>query len=113
MGTMEEVLTRDALVELAGERYFERGEEYHRDGLARIFTAHDGIVTARVVGTHEYRVKLRAADDGLRYSCTCPLGVDGEFCKHCVAAGLAWLEQASGTVEATGPAGVTMDEVRA
>lgn len=113
MGTMEEVLTRDALVELAGERYFERGEEYHRDGLARIFTEHDGIVTARVVGTHEYRVKLRAADDGLRYSCTCPLGVDGEFCKHCVAAGLAWLEQASGTVEATGPAGVTMDEVRA
>lgn len=113
MATMAEVLTREAMVELAGERYFERGEEYHRDGLARIFAEHEGIVTARVIGTHEYRVKFQAAGDGLRYSCTCPLGVDGEFCKHCVAAGLAWLEQPRDTVDATGPAGVTMDEVKA
>jgi uncharacterized Zn finger protein len=113
MKALAEVLTRGALVELAGERYFERGEEYHRDGLARIFAEHDGTVTARVIGTHEYRVKLQAAGDELRYSCTCPLGVDGEFCKHCVAAGLAWLGQARGSGDAAEPAGATMDEVRA
>ena len=113
MATMAEILTREALVELAGERYFERGEEYHRDDLVRIFAEHDGIVAARVIGTHEYRVKLQAVGDGLRYSCTCPLGVDGEFCKHCVAAGLAWLDQARGTVDAARPAGVTMDVVKA
>lgn len=113
MSRIKAVLSRGALVELAGERYFERGEEYHRDGLARIFAEHDEIVAARVIGTYEYRVKLRAEGDELLYSCTCPLGVDGEFCKHCVAAGLAWLERARGPVDAAGPANVTMDEVRA
>ncbi|MDQ4064009.1 MAG: hypothetical protein M3122_09035 [Actinomycetota bacterium] len=113
MVTLVEVLTRGALVELAGERYFERGEQYHREGLARIFAERDGTVTARVTGTHEYRVKLQAAGDELLYSCTCPLGVDGEFCKHCVAAGLAWLGQARGPADASEPAGVTMDAVRA
>ena len=32
------------------------------------------------------------AEDSLVFSCDCPLGLDGEFCKHCVAAGLAWLD---------------------
>jgi uncharacterized Zn finger protein len=113
MSTLAEVLTRGVLVELAGERYFERGEQYHREGLARIFAERDGIVTARVIGTHEYRVKLQAEGDELRYSCTCPLGMDGEFCKHCVAAGLAWLEQARDPADSPEPAGVTMDAVRA
>jgi uncharacterized Zn finger protein len=114
MATLAEVLTRRALVELAGERYFERGEKYYRDGLARIFAEYDGTVTARVAGTHEYRVRLQAVGDELRYSCTCPLGMDGVFCKHCVAAGLAWLERSRGPLaDAAEPAGVTMDEVRA
>ncbi|MGF1472326.1 MAG: SWIM zinc finger domain-containing protein [Rubrobacteraceae bacterium] len=113
MATLAGVLTRGALVELAGERYFERGEQYDRDGLARIFAEHDGTVTARVAGTYEYRVKLQAAEDELRYSCTCPLGADGEFCKHCVAAGLAWLGQARGSGAAAEPVGATTDEVRA
>jgi uncharacterized Zn finger protein len=46
-------------------------------------------------------------DDGLDYSCDCPLGVDGAFCKHCVAVGLAWLEGALSE-----NARVSMDEVR-
>ncbi len=112
MATLAGVLTRRALVELAGERYFERGEQYHREGLARVFAEHDGTVTARVAGTHEYRVKLWDEGGELRYSCTCPLGMDGEFCKHCVAAGLAWLGQARGSGDAAEPSGVTMDEVR-
>ncbi len=34
-------------------------------------------------------------DGALAYDCTCPLGGDGIFCKHCVAAGLAWLATAA------------------
>ncbi len=85
---LEEVLTRGAMLELAGERYFERGEVYHRGGQVRGLVEHEGVLAAKVLGTHEYRVKLRVGGD-LRYSCTCPLGVDGAFSKHCVAVGLA------------------------
>jgi uncharacterized Zn finger protein len=60
-------------------------------------------------------VKFWAGDDGgLRYSCRCPVGADGLFCKHCVAVGLAWLEEAMGGRQPEKGAGhgLTMDEVR-
>jgi uncharacterized Zn finger protein len=50
------------------------------------------------------------AEDGLVFSCDCPLGLDGEFCKHCVAAGLAWLE---GDFSGHAPGGsAAMDDVQ-
>lgn len=48
-------------------------------------------VRATVAGSEEYRVLLRPAGRALEWSCTCPLGEEGTFCKHAVAAGLAWL----------------------
>ncbi|MFD9703313.1 SWIM zinc finger domain-containing protein [Lentzea sp. NPDC059081] len=50
-------------------------------------------VTATVDGTRTYRVRLDVTPKGLRGRCSCPYGADGVFCKHCVAASLAWLEQ--------------------
>jgi len=98
------------MLELAGETYFERGEGYHRGGHVLDLVEHAGVVVAKVAGTADYRVRLWV-EDGLNYSCNCPLGLDGEFCKHCVAAGLAWLEgDFSGSVPG-GPA--TMDDVQA
>jgi uncharacterized Zn finger protein len=88
---LAEYLTSDAMLELAGETYFERGEDYHSGGHVYDLVEHAGVVVAKVVGTADYRVRLWV-EDGLAYSCDCPLGVDGEFCKHCVATGLAWLE---------------------
>jgi uncharacterized Zn finger protein len=44
-----------------------------------------------VVGGEDYRVVLRPAGRALEWSCSCPLGEEGTFCKHAVAAGLAWL----------------------
>ncbi|MEJ7816234.1 MAG: DUF6880 family protein [Rubrobacter sp.] len=103
-------MTHDVLLDLAGERYFERGEGYHRDGHVYSLVEHDRAIVARVVGTEEYRVRLWT-EDGLAYSCDCPLGVDGAFCKHCVAVGLAWLE---GDFSEDTPGGAaTMDDVRA
>ena len=92
---LERVLTRGVLLKLAGERYFERGEGYRGGGHVRDLVEYEGVLAAKVLGTHEYRVKLRAGDE-LRYSCTCPLGADGAFCKHCVAVGLTWLEGGTG-----------------
>ena len=89
-----DVLNRRLLLELAGERFFERGEDYYRRGAAHSLIEFEGTLTARVLGTHEYRVKFRIHQDGeLSYSCSCPVGTDGLFCKDCVAVGLTWLEQ--------------------
>ena len=107
---LRENLTRDAMLELAGETYFERGEGYHRGGHVHDLVEHAGVVVAKVAGTEDYRVRLWV-EDGLDFSCNCPLGVDGEFCKHCVAAGLAWLE---GDFSERAPGGsATMDDVQA
>ena len=79
------------MLELAGQTYFDRGEDYHRGGHVHDLVEHAGVVVAKVAGTANYRVRLWV-EDGLAHSCDCPLGFDGEFCKHCVATGLAWLE---------------------
>jgi uncharacterized Zn finger protein len=109
-----DILSPSVLVNLAGERFFERGKDYYRRGAVHSLTEFEGILTARVIGTSEYRVRFQAEGDGrLRYSCSCPVGADGLFCKHCVAVGVAWLEEAVGErqPEKKG-AGLTMDEVR-
>ena len=89
--TLDEVLNRSALRVLAGEQYFERGEGYYRDGRVRGLVEHEGVLVAKVLGTHEYRVRLWAEGEEPGYSCDCPLGMDEEFCKHCVAVGLEFL----------------------
>ena len=107
---------RHLLLELAGGRFFERGEDYYRRGAVRSLVEHEGLLTARVIGTHEYRVRFRAKENGgLSYSCSCPLGEDGLFCKHCVAVGLARLEEGAGErrLEGGEERGLGMDELGA
>jgi len=81
------------LEELAGKRAFDRGAEYFEDGHVVGLRDDDGVITARVRGTHDYRIKLWAAEEELDFECDCPVGERYEFCKHCVAVGLAWLER--------------------
>ncbi|MCA1849703.1 MAG: SWIM zinc finger family protein, partial [Acidobacteria bacterium] len=78
-------------------------------------TEYRGQVTAKVAGTEDYRVKLWAERGRLDCSCSCPVGDDGEFCKHCVAVALAWIEESGGkgkksTVKKSA---ATMEDVRA
>ena len=49
-------------------------------------------VTARVDDAGgDHRVELRATGDELTWSCTCPDGQGGAFCRHAVAAArVAW-----------------------
>jgi uncharacterized Zn finger protein len=100
---------------MAGGVSFERGEDYFLNGQVKALAEHGGTITAKVQGTRPYRVELWIEEENLEYSCTCPMGADGEFCKHCVAVGLAWLEVGQSKSPGQGKAqqGVTMDDVRA
>ena len=55
--------------------------------------AEGAAITAKVRGTHPYTATLGALDGQLEHACDCPHAADGNFCKHCVALGLKWLEQ--------------------
>ena len=71
--------------------HFDRGEAYFADDRVLSLVEHSGKLTASVSGTEDYVVIFSVRDNALDYDCSCPVGADGGFCKHCVAAGLAWL----------------------
>jgi len=89
--TLADRITESTLEELAGDRYFERGLAYFRHGAVSRLRAGEEAISARVRGTRPYTVRLWVDGRELRWDCTCPLGRDGEFCKHLVATGFAWL----------------------
>lgn len=86
------LVTETKMAKLAGERSYARGLAYFRNGAVVDLVRMRNALKARVQGSEEYRVSLRAAGRSLEWSCSCPLGEEGEFCKHAVAAGLAWLD---------------------
>lgn len=91
--TLAKAITRAGLKKLAGEKYFERGVEYFEAETVIRLAADDAGIHARVQGTefYPYTSRLWLGKKELDWGCTCPLGVEGEFCKHLVATGLAWL----------------------
>ncbi|MFD9516988.1 SWIM zinc finger domain-containing protein [Streptomyces sp. NPDC059979] len=85
--------TEEDLRRLAGTRSFERGLGY-RSAVSRVEIG-DETITATVDGTDAYEVELTEDEDsGLTGWCDCPFGQEGNFCKHCVAVGLAVLQEA-------------------
>ncbi|MCJ1676115.1 hypothetical protein MTF65_01790 [Streptomyces sp. APSN-46.1] len=85
--------TEEDLRRLAGARSFERGLGYLA-AVSRLEIG-DEAITATVDGTDAYEVELTEDEDsGLTGWCDCPYGREGNFCKHCVAVGLAVLRQA-------------------
>ncbi len=92
MGTpFERLITKAGLAKLAGEKSFARGAGYFSSGAVADLVQTRDAIRATVIGNEDYRVVLRPAGRALDWSCTCPLGEEGTFCKHAVAAGLAWL----------------------
>jgi hypothetical protein len=109
------LLTKELLVQFAGERTFGRGAEYFADGHVVGVKEEHGTISAGVCGTYYYRVRLWAKDEGLGFQCNCPVGQDQAFCKHCVAVGLVWLERRSQKGELSDRAStrdMTDDEIR-
>lgn len=84
-------MTEAKLAQLAGEKSFARGAGYFDAGAVADLVQTRDAIRAVVLGNEEHRVVLRPAGRALEWSCTCPLGEEGTFCKHAVAAGLAWL----------------------
>ena len=90
---MDNKLDLKTVKKYAPARAFERGSDYYHSGLVRSIDKYDGVIIAKVSGTHIYTVRLNIEVDGdFDYSCTCPMGDEGEFCKHCVRCG-AGLDQ--------------------
>jgi len=87
------VLNRDALEDLADSAVFQRGEAYFARGAVRRMRATAERLTARVAGSDMYDVELRCEGGQLVHDCSCPHAAEGNFCKHCVATGLAWLAE--------------------
>ena len=92
------VITEKNLRALAGGLSYSRGEEYFESGLVGPVSEKNGVIAAKVHGSHTYESRLKLVTESrgktsLDHSCSCPVGQDGDFCKHAVALGLAWLDK--------------------
>src|SRR5713226_4564788 len=86
----------DAVVRrLAGAQSYERGLDYFSHGHVESLEDRGESVHAVVRGNQDYTVTLEADEGVLDYSCDCPVGADGTFCKHCVAVALACLNRSA------------------
>jgi uncharacterized Zn finger protein len=77
------------LRDLAGEKVFARGVEYHRDGQVEILSIEVARVIARVIGSEIYHSELTGMGGSISGKCSCPAFSDWGFCKHLVATALA------------------------
>lgn len=104
MNNLREIITAKNLRSLAGGRSYSRGEDYFESGCVGPVSEKNGVISAKVRGSHSYEVRFKVvpAEKGklrLDHTCTCPVGRDGDFCKHCVALGLAWLEKTAASAD--------------
>jgi uncharacterized Zn finger protein len=101
--TLSDVLSKETLASATFGESFGRGKRYLEQGRVKALKESEGVITARVRGADWYDVELHVKSGELRGACSCPVGSDGLFCKHCVATGLAWLvRQALDANERTG-----------
>lgn len=100
----------DELIDLAGRRVFDRGADYFDEGRVDLSRADEQGCEGLVHGTARYRVSLRRSRRGYEWDCDCPYAEDGAFCKHLVAAALAWRETRNETPPATGQGGTQLQE---
>ena len=87
---------------LASPQSIRRGRAYAADGRVTITTLSGAELQAEVRGTTRYRVRLWTEGGAHRWRCDCPVGLNGEFCKHSVATLAATdAPRASATTSAT------------
>ncbi len=73
---------------MADRRSFERGLLYAVNGRVGKRTVTETSAKAKVRGSSPYQVKLWLYDGQTAFDCSCPVGVEGRFCKHAVAVAL-------------------------
>ncbi|NJL40227.1 MAG: hypothetical protein HC899_28375, partial [Leptolyngbyaceae cyanobacterium SM1_4_3] len=74
MSLFSKLITPAQLQNLAGDRSYERGEAYFRQGHVQSLMESGDEITATVVGTEPYEVMLRAESRKLGLSVTVRLG---------------------------------------
>lgn len=94
-------LSDSALRRGAGEAVFGRGQAYAAQGRCAALREGDAASEWLVRGSDDYRVELALEGGQLRAACTCPHAEDGAFCKHMVAAALAWRVRLPGSLAAS------------
>ena len=86
-------INHTTFLDLAGKAAYQRGEIYYQDGLVGDLRINGNSIIAEVEGTELYRVTLKHTARVFEGSCDCPASENFDFCKHCVATGLKYLEQ--------------------
>lgn len=115
MKTLKNTIDRAFLRRMAGSRSYSRGQDYFEDEQVDDLAEYQGVITAKVQGTRSYKVKLWLKGEDFEHFCSCPMGDEGDFCKHCVAVGLAWLEGGTvgqGKLVKDSKPAVTLDDVK-
>lgn len=95
-GGIANILHRATIAVIVGTKVFERGEACFASGrVLRVDAGRGelrGSVRPQESGRAAYAVRIWVREDGLAYECTCPIGMQQQFCKHTVAIALAHLE---------------------
>jgi len=90
---LRDVLTLDEVQSLADSKTFARGKAYLHEGAVSRLDESGGALRANINGSTRYSVEIKVGlDVELAYTCDCPVGQSGTFCKHLVAVALSWLE---------------------
>jgi uncharacterized Zn finger protein len=92
-GVLNMIITDAWIQTEAGDLYYDRGLDYFEEGRVSALQQSSQSIRARVTGTEDYAVVLTLKAETVIYQCDCPVGSEGDFCKHCVATALAWLHQ--------------------
>jgi len=69
----------------------QRGQQYYRDGRARVMEYNDSYVLCEVTGSEDYDYEVEISLSGknrVSFSCTCPQAELARICKHMIAASL-------------------------
>ncbi|MGP1386758.1 MAG: SWIM zinc finger family protein [Thainema sp.] len=114
MTTFSDILDDDLLLKVAGQQSYERGVDYFERGAVHSLAQYGDRITADVYGTEAYQVQLWLEDAELKHRCTCPVGVEGWFCKQCVAVALSWIDEPPSyrpAGDAPAKTGTTMQDV--
>ena len=103
VGGIANILHRDTIAVIVGNKTFERGEQCYNAGRVVKVEATRGELRGSVRPQERarapYAIRLWIREDGLAYECTCPIGETRQFCKHTVAVALAHLENERAAAE--------------
>jgi uncharacterized Zn finger protein len=91
MPSVADLVEPPNLPQLANTGVLEAGLALAEQGSVTLVKFGPVEVHATVQDNADRHVELASTADGLSWSCDCPEGKQGEFCKHCVAAAkIAW-----------------------